>query len=128
MNSLKKFNEMNMPSREDTSILEDINHIFASLIEDYDPQISEFTTGVTTLTFKKLDHIEGTIEEYHDAIEKQLHLVSSIMECVDKLKIHIPDLAVRFDSGCKSYLNESKKTFRIYLGSKECAEVITRMI
>lgn len=44
---IKRFNEANaLPHKKDTSILEDIEHIFATLIEDYVPEVSEYMTGV----------------------------------------------------------------------------------
>lgn len=117
---------MLLPSVKDNSILDDIEHIFATLIEDYDPEISEFATGVTTLKFKKRDCVAcSTIEEYHLALQKQTHLVDSIIDCIDKLKIHVPGLVNRIDNG--SDHRESRNYFRIFLGSKECAEVIGMM-
>lgn len=73
MRNIKRFNESRLvlPSVKDTSILDDIEHIFATLIEDYDPEISEFATGVTVLKFKKQDCVAcSTIEEYHLAVQK----------------------------------------------------------
>lgn len=131
MKNIKRFNEAhnNLPNVKDTSILDDIEHIFATLIEDYDPEVSEFATGVTTLKFKKQDCIAcSTIEQYHLSVQKQVHLVDSIIDCIDKLKIHVPGLITRIDNGSDNYHGESKNEFRIYLGSKECAEVIGMML
>lgn len=131
MRNIKRFNEAldNLPNVKDTSILDDIEHIFATLIEDYDPEVIEFATGVTTLKFKKQDCVVcSTIEEYHLAVQKQTHLVDSIIDCIDKLKIHVPGLVNRINNGSDNYHRESKNEFRIYLGSKECAEVIGMML
>jgi hypothetical protein len=131
MRNIKRFNEARLvlPSVKDTSILDDIEHIFATLIEDYDPEVCEYATGVTVLKFKKQDCIVcSTVEEYHLAVQKQSHLVDSIIDCIDKLKIHVPDLATRLDNGSDNYHRESKNEFRVYLGSKECADVISMMI
>jgi hypothetical protein len=127
MRNIKRFNEARLvlPSAKDTSILEDIEHIFATLIEDYDPEVSEYATGVTVLKFKKQDCVDcSTIEEYHLAVQKQAHLVDSIIDSIDKLKIHVPGLVNRIDNGSDNYHRESKNEFRIFLGSKECEEVI----
>jgi hypothetical protein len=131
MRNLKKFNEAFnlgpvLPDAKDTSILEDIEHIFANLIEDYDPDVSEYATGVTTLKFKKQDCLGcSTIEEYHLATQKQAHLVDSIIDCINKLKIHVPDLVTRLDDGTKKIDTDS---FIVYLGKEECADVISRML
>lgn len=128
---IRRFNEANaLPNKEDTSILEDIEHIFATLIEDFEPVVSEYMTGVTILTFKKQDCVEcSTLEEYHLAIQNQAKLVDSIIECIDKLKIHVPGLVTRIDNGIHSFQDElCKNSIRIYLGSQECADVIRRML
>ena len=120
MKNIKRFND---------SILEDIEHIFATLIEDYSPEVVEFMTGVTILKFKKLDCVQcSTIEEYHLAVQKQVQLVDSIIECIDKLRIHVPGLVTRIDNGYKRHFIESKTSIRIFLGSRECADVISRMV
>lgn len=129
MKNIKRFNETRLvlPSVKDTSILDDIEHIFATLIEDYDPEVIKFATGVTVLIFKKQDCVDcSTIEDYHLALQKQTHLVDSIIDCIDKLRIHVPGLATKVDNGLDR--RESKNEFRIYLGSKECAEVIDMML
>lgn len=124
---IKRFNEANaLPHKKDTSILEDIEHIFATLIEDYDPEVSEYMTGVTVLKFKKQDCLGcSTIEEYHLATQRQAHLVDSIIDCVSKLKIHVPGLVTKLDDGTK---NIDTTSFRVYLGKEECGDVISRMI
>jgi len=130
MKNIKRFNEAFnlgpvLPSVEDTSILEDIEHIFATLIEDYDPDVVEFATGVTVLKFKKQDCLGcSTVEEYHLAVQKQSHLVDSILDCINKLKIHVPGLITKLDDGTK---NIDTSIFRVYLGKAECADVISRM-
>jgi hypothetical protein len=129
MRNLKRFNEATLPDAKDTSILDDIEHVFATLIEDYSPEVAEFMTGVTVLKFKKLDCVVcSTIEEYHLAIQKQAHLVDSIIECIDKLRIHVPGLVTRIDNGYKAHHIESKISIRVFLASQEYADVITRMI
>ena len=129
MRNLKRFNEATLPDVKDTSILDDIEHIFATLIEDYSPEVAEFMTGVTVLEFKKQDCVVcSTLEEYHLAIQNQAHLVDSIIECVDKLKIHVPDLVIRLDNGTNRVHKESKNKIRVFLGKQECAEVIHNMI
>jgi hypothetical protein len=129
MRNLKRFNEATLPDVKDTSILDDIEHVFATLIEDYSPEVAEFMTGVTVLKFKKLDCVVcSSIEEYHLAIQKQAHLVDSIIECIDKLRIHVPGLVTRIDNGYRAHHIESKISIRVFLGSQECADVISRMI
>jgi hypothetical protein len=74
MRNLRRFNDARLvlPDVKDTSILDDIEHIFATLIEDYDPEVSEYATGVTTLRFKKQDCLGcSTIEEYHLATKSK---------------------------------------------------------
>jgi hypothetical protein len=129
MRNLKRFNEATLSDVKDTSILDDIEHVFATLIEDYSPGVTEFMTGVTVLTFKKLDCVVcSTIEEYHLSIQKQAHLVDSIIECIHKLRINVPGLVTRIDNGYKAHHIESKISIRVFLASQECADVISRMI